>query len=890
MTLGKKMASARDVVKVAQHTRRLVPEDSVEAAAAEAISRFLMTARLLPFSADDSKPLLLPSRENFIEGRRASGLAQSIESMKLSNCQYIKMRSGYLRTSWALYHDEINEVSGWIFRTAKQCGLEILESEHSDLVSLEPNEHYMPISEYLRLAKALSQSSVKVPEEILAAGRRAISMRKSITLEFLDRAKIPPNDKTAPFVQVLEEICEVLQPATAETSSASEVQQMLPGPASPPRSNVGTQPQLVQPGTFSAEATGDTPDPTSDYDQSFLASMEENVVADEPYLKSSFFKWLCLFHDLHIWRQALSKTYSRLEIDLMSASITTDTVLRFAGLVIGEVVLTVPGRISTAGQTLQDIVLFIARTARGEDGSPTPENELPFDESMEDLLEWIFVWSRSLIPDRPEPPGDSRVPYSYEPYDPTTYREETSLADRHREDKALVTELLAQVATYSLAGYISGFPCDRVTLRIIEYFDSQRISLWFYFAIQVMIDIHRAMRHARLSAFDDLRLTSSRISRSIGDFEKLSRTNSKPDFWPPERDKEIENISFLINRFINEDPMTRIRRIYGRPVEKPTKPPAMVLLSQNPILCGMLMFHLNTRMQAAGIRLVNQWYEVQQLAFLHNLVETQTGQRLSWPDMDLFIKMHGEETIFMGPRPRNATESLERLARATDVSLAQEPPKDHQPESDRTTMLLKPPTKTANIYRYQHRKNQATGLIFQFCDLHDLLDECLKDEAVGVKTEEATGGKQKQLKACIIDAPQLFILLRKKLHEEEPALLFNYFAMHQRSIEILQLIQRKEHTRFVAHHYVNYMVDDNKIASIVTLALRIARELEQNTKGLGNCGEILRTYLLDKGHSLSTSLRTFCKNKGSVRKEIVHMLARVEGEPECALRLAQVWA
>lgn len=41
---------------------------------------------------------------------------------------------------------------------------------------------------------------------------------------------------------------------------------------------------------------------------------------------------------------------------------------------------------------------------------------------------------------------------------------------------------------------------------------------------------------------------------------------------------------------------------------------------------------------------------------------------------------------------------------------------------------------------------------------------------------------------------QLLAVLKDKLFEEEPILLFDYFGMHKRSIEILRLIKAKEHS------------------------------------------------------------------------------------------------
>lgn len=58
------------------------------------------------------------------------------------------------------------------------------------------------------------------------------------------------------------------------------------------------------------------------------------------------------------------------------------------------------------------------------------------------------------------------------------------------------------------------------------------------------------------------------------------------------------------------------------------------------------MFYLNIRMQIIGQSLVTQWYDMQQLRFLYNLIQMTPGSKLKRPDIEVFIKIHGENNIF----------------------------------------------------------------------------------------------------------------------------------------------------------------------------------------------------------------------------------------------------
>jgi hypothetical protein len=119
-----------------------------------------------------------------------------------------------------------------------------------------------------------------------------------------------------------------------------------------------------------------------------------------------------------------------------------------------------------------------------------------------------------------------------------------------------------------------------------------------------------------------------------------------------------------------------------------------------------MTFHLNLQMQTSGQVLVNQWYEVQQMAFLYNLVQQLPENKLVWQDMEAFINLHGENHIFVGSRPKDAAESLNRLETATGISsLARfarnaRSPNTHWHKPDqKKARLLKPTTKVANMFR-----------------------------------------------------------------------------------------------------------------------------------------------------------------------------------------------
>jgi hypothetical protein len=233
-------------------------------------------------------------------------------------------------------------------------------------------------------------------------------------------------------------------------------------------------------------------------------------------------------------------------------------------------------------------------------------------------------------------------------YDPKANRDGMSLGQKFNEDKILLLQLLPEFCMIDKFG-VRMFTSNSITTRgLVGFCKTKRLDPWLCFASQILIDVHHIMRYSTLSVFEELRMSGLRIQKTIDDYLKLSKTHPQPQFWPKQGDDEIKDISFTIESWIIKDSFSELRRL-----SMPGKAAFEnhVLFSQHSILCDLSMFHLNARMQPAGQQLVTQWYDVQQLAFLYNLVNTQ-AQNLNRPDMEAFIKIHGESHIFIGSRPK----------------------------------------------------------------------------------------------------------------------------------------------------------------------------------------------------------------------------------------------
>lgn len=200
----------------------------------------------------------------------------------------------------------------------------------------------------------------------------------------------------------------------------------------------------------------------------------------------------------------------------------------------------------------------------------------------------------------------------------------------------------------------------------------------------------------------------------------------------------------------------------------------------------------------------------------------------------------------------------------------------------------------ANLFRDHYIDGSRVGARLrtnQGADISRLLDELLPKPATAEKslrttealpTADVRGGAAQDLLARKwhnthhIGTLQLLALLKTKLRDEEPALTFNYFAMHRRSIELLRLIREKEHHKLCQYFAPQYMPDESMIANLVILVHHVARGSAQagSAMGLagsggsevvsriiGSCGDVMRAYLEKNGDAGSKEVRAFCKNK-----------------------------
>lgn len=831
----------------------------------------------------------------------------------------------FLQSSYARYKEDTNAFATWLLETANKCGYPppalsaavplANRANSKDKGNANDVANAVPYSvttkDLQELANVVADSALTVPRSILTVAKRAIKLRKTVTSWFLGQGDSASDERHAYFITALEKICETLEWKISQASAKPDAQKSPQPPTDNAQSEDGEAAAFlnrfavltVEEPQDTAAQTKPTPTESKKLVKVTVVEEDDNEAADLD-LGPLLFKTLCLLQDLHSMRKFLSITWSEYrdgKIDLMNAAVVTDTALQFAQDLVKDLETDWHATLtSERNNDVQNLVFNLAVMNRGDSAAASVEIGLPYNKNMADVAEWCYIPTRVLLESFANVLQADHLPVfkkgHFGIYDPKANRERMSVGEKFNEDKIILLSILPEFCM--LDAFNIHMPVEDVLTRgLAEFAKTKQVTLWLCFAAQIFLDVHHAMRHSALGAFADLRMSGLRIQKTIKEYQQLSKTHPTPEFWPKEGDEEIQGISTAVQSWIIQDLFHDLRvqsgldRV-GPPPEKHT------LLSQHPILCGLFLFQLNLRMQFVGQQLVTQWYDVQQLAFLYNLVVKSSPMHkdLRWPDMDAFIKIHGESHIFIGSRPRNAAESLQRLELATGISSATNFARDSRNKSEwhkpngKDARILTPTTAVANLF-FDSGPDPLPGAAAGIAGLETILDQLSQQKSKQESSALTKKQRQKQAQrrpnpelsiarnwshTHNIDVLHLLALLKTRLFEEEPVILYNYFGMHKRAVELLRLIRDKEHHKFLQYFTAGYIRDDTFISNIVILIHHVARGSAQNAQAMGlgsrsgneicsrivvSAADVMRGYLAKNGSVACKELRVFCKNK-----------------------------
>lgn len=255
--------------------------------------------------------------------------------------------------------------------------------------------------------------------------------------------------------------------------------------------------------------------------------------------------------------------------------------------------------------------------------------------------------------------------------------------------------------------------------------------------------------------------------------------------------------------------------------------------------------------------------------------------------MDKIIECHTEERMFIGGKPDTILDSYKKMSimmgaspesfTAGKIKLSKNGPRS-----------LEESTTVAKFFRkhYIHGGllDISVGNVSQL--LNDLAQSEISNKS---KRELSRGLKRKWTTAQTLSPLQLLAALRERMIDEEPRLIFNYFGMHQRCVELMRLIRTEIHSNLVQYFGEKYLESEYQLSTVILYIFHVALGPGMGARAYGiaplagsgaktgsllmqRAGKVMQDFLRNDGGIACKELRAFCKNEKHTQEE-----AREEG-------------
>ncbi|CZR66882.1 uncharacterized protein PAC_16783 [Phialocephala subalpina] len=665
--------------------------------------------------------------------------------------------------------------------------------------SADPNdgrpaaEHRLvPPKELLPLAKAIVNSKmVTIPSDIIRSGLSAISARKRCTNYF--KSKTTPEDiKTAQsnsehsyFISLMEEVIMTLQPCFATSAGASthkaeaksvSIEDLENRFASleveePQEDNVPAEPS---PSTNSLEVVYDVEPPKTEKD-----------IASE-----KLFALFCLFDDLQCLRTFIREQWVEFAVgksSLITVSVVTNAALQLSIRTQDEILAAYPD--CADYQSVLEAVMNAYNTNSHE------ELEAEIDDT---LVHWIFAPAHQILDSFCDILRPNQVPFMkrghFGIYNPSADRRKMTDAQQQNEDTILLCELLPEFA-FIQRFKIGLFASDELTRGLVKMIETGKIPIWLTFATTILLDIHHLLRGNVGMAYDQLQVVGKHVKSTLDRHFKFSENLPAPVTWPKGNDKVLRSYAEGVDESILNDVVFPLKVKYYKQFGRvpPGEEERLYLLKRQPMLCGILAFRAALELQSAGVNLCNAWGTITYPAQFYMAVRNQDSSIQSWPGMDKAISIHTEERIFLGAAPKTIQESFKQTALILGYSASNFAPNRRQrgPTAHSKTgpRGLKSTTILGDFFG--EGLAEVPGQDRHTFKIHDV-EELLNEEAKNA--ELASDPKNKALRrewatTKRLTSLQLLQALKQFLPIELPKIDFNYFRMHEESIELLRTLR-----------------------------------------------------------------------------------------------------
>ncbi|KAL8685162.1 MAG: hypothetical protein Q9218_007938, partial [Villophora microphyllina] len=639
------------------------------------------------------------------------------------------MLPDFLQSTFRTYKEDTNAVASWLAVKAKQCGYSADLLTKSDAQSAKPKRlkgkarieakrkevregktssvpntptgplHVIGIKDFTSLAQyiaAFTKPVVQVPGPLVKSLNRAIDLRKlhndwSRGDESAGKVaqKAQSDEKHSYFLGILEQTRDILRPrmpsdtlndSLSKPLGGLSIAEKVPGSKSHdgkanPFDNLEleepSQEFLDAPGAV--RAAGGDPKVEPRYEVENLQSPEEKYLAAH-----------CLFQDIRHIRSFLKTLWSMYKdhvIDLVAASITTDTAINLVRELEQEYIQRFPG---TPGyEEIVHLFYGVQCVHQGHqpDHKQRPDDHINFhvyDLAEECMLTTYIVFSS--LQDAIDP-NHALVykPGHFGHRDKRTTWSQKSARAKFQDDKLILLEGFPDLSLFARTTKGDTIAEDNLIRGIRGMGPDRDIPLWLVFAAQCFLDTQHVLERDLGRGHRILVRTASAIKNSIEQNLEF-HASLRVENWPKSNDFAMKDMIRTIDGWILQDlvaerfrkasqylPLSRFdagcTSLTYIQIKKQTAAPdgdPYSMLQQYPLLCGLFVFALKARFQEMSIAFANAWGSILYTTHLYNAVRQEKFLGTVWKDMEMVISLQSPETLFVGNAPDNLEEYLKR--------------------------------------------------------------------------------------------------------------------------------------------------------------------------------------------------------------------------------------
>ena len=755
----------------------------------------------------------------------------------------------FLSIRYVQYKEDTNKFLTWLVDTAKNFGYDKPVSistptnatprlkgkarKESQKVASTPNKKgkevrgKVSLEDILHLAKTIVTSTspknpVHVPQYILKRGRNAIDARRQLVAWFQTQAVDQPalqddNDRHAHFIQILEEALNILTPYVTAPLKENAV------PAPPVTSKTSEAQGKLFSNLFDNLEMDESEDDdllgTTVIDVQDVATIEDAIQTQQQELyelESSEaemqFAIFCTLEDAHSVQAFVVETwknYKSGEIDLVTASLTTNTAINFVHGVEKQLTASYP-QLTDYGEIL-DVFYPLAKTSNprkmhigphdAQDVSTASKNgSTPIDFALDsgnnfDEIEYLYARPHELLAATRSMVKNSPLSFirscmavgAAGLYDPRADRSQMSLGRKADEDSHVIQDVL-----------LEGFLFTNIVMPAEDEFSQgmrqvflknarDPIPLWVVFALQIYLEIHHVLREHVDRGLKELRVARKQMKASLKEFFKNEKS-FVDDGWPESGVRLVRDLDGILENCIERDVFSKEKEeIFSEPSTGPLDRPYH-LLSQHPLLCGTLLLNIRLRLQGAGIPMVNSWGSIICGAHLYNAARQEGHLTTAWVDMEAFIAIHSPELIFVGKAPCSLGQYSNHFGLARGVSITAFS-RDRRKSGTKTMSKQGP--------RQIEVESHVSKLLNNLPRLMEDLELGVQDVSRMLTTVSQKKKRSRAVASLLnqwnqihkMTEVQVLAIVRQSLANEQPMLHFDYVAMHHRCRQLFRRLR-----------------------------------------------------------------------------------------------------